>query len=37
MLAKRIIPELSGPKPAKTAHDSSTSALIAKYRALRGR
>jgi len=37
VLAKRIIPELSGPKPAKTAHDSSTSALIAKYRALRGR
>ncbi len=37
VLAKRIIPELSGAKPAKTAHDSSTNALIAKYRALRGR
>jgi glucose-6-phosphate isomerase len=37
VLAKRIIPELSGPKPAKAAHDSSTNALIAKYRAWRGR
>ncbi|MEY2715373.1 MAG: hypothetical protein RIT24_1716 [Planctomycetota bacterium] len=37
VLAKRIIPELSGAKPAKTAHDSSTNALIARYRAWRGR
>jgi glucose-6-phosphate isomerase len=37
VLAKRIIPELSGAKPSKTSHDSSTNALIAKYRAWRGR
>ena len=37
VLAKRIIPELSGATPAKGAHDSSTSALIARYRAWRGR
>ncbi|MGA1224405.1 MAG: glucose-6-phosphate isomerase [Phycisphaerales bacterium] len=37
VLAKRIIPELSGTKPPKSAHDSSTNALIAKYRAWRGR
>jgi len=37
VLAKRIIPELSGTKPAKTAHDSSTNALIVRYRAWRGR
>ena len=37
VLAKRIIPELSGAKPAKAAHDSSTNALIARYRAWRGR
>ena len=54
VLAKRIIPELSGPKStakstakstsvstststSTSTHDSSTSALIAKYRALRGR
>ncbi|MFM7135088.1 MAG: glucose-6-phosphate isomerase, partial [Planctomycetota bacterium] len=36
VLAKRIIPELSGPKP-KPMHDGSTNALIAKYRAWRGR
>ncbi|MFZ9881531.1 MAG: glucose-6-phosphate isomerase [Phycisphaerales bacterium] len=36
VLAKRIIPELSGPKP-KASHDSSTNALISKYRAWRGR
>jgi glucose-6-phosphate isomerase len=36
MLANRIIPELSrGPEPA-LAHDSSTNALIARYRRLRG-
>jgi glucose-6-phosphate isomerase len=37
VLAKRIIPELSGKTPAKGAHDSSTSGLIARYRAWRGR
>jgi glucose-6-phosphate isomerase len=37
VLAKRIIPELSGASPAKGAHDSSTSALIARYRAWCGR
>jgi len=37
VLAKRIIPELSGARPAKGAHDSSTSALVARYRAWRGR
>ncbi len=37
VLAKRIIPELSGAKAAKTGHDSSTDALIARYRAWRGR
>lgn len=36
VLAKRIIPELAGPK-TKSTHDSSTTALIAKYRAWRGR
>ena len=37
VLAKRIIPELSGTAPSKAAHDSSTNALIARYRAWRGR
>jgi glucose-6-phosphate isomerase len=37
VLAKRIIPELSGKAPSKAAHDSSTNALIARYRAWRGR
>jgi glucose-6-phosphate isomerase len=37
VLAKRIIPELSGAKAAKTGHDSSTNALIARYRLWRGR
>jgi glucose-6-phosphate isomerase len=37
VLAKRIIPELSGAKATKGAHDSSTSGLIARYRAWRGR
>jgi len=36
VLAKRIIPELSGPAP-KPAHDSSTQHLISRYRAKRGR
>jgi glucose-6-phosphate isomerase len=36
VLAQRIIPELSGPKPALK-HDGSTNALIGKYRAWRGR
>ena len=36
VLAKRIIPELSGPAP-KPVHDSSTQGLIARYRAWRGR
>jgi glucose-6-phosphate isomerase len=36
VLAKRIIPELSGPAP-KPAHDSSTQQLISRYRAKRGR
>jgi len=36
VLAKRIIPELSGPKSRPT-HDSSTSSLIEKYRVWRGR
>jgi glucose-6-phosphate isomerase len=33
VLAKRIVPELSGDTPL--AHDSSTNALIARYRQLR--
>jgi glucose-6-phosphate isomerase len=37
VLAKRIIPELSGKAASKAAHDSSTNALIARYRAWRGR
>jgi glucose-6-phosphate isomerase len=35
-LALRIAPELTGPPPSGD-HDSSTSALIARYRAMRGR
>ena len=34
MLAKQIIPELSGPEP-KLDHDSSTNALIRRFRAQR--
>jgi glucose-6-phosphate isomerase len=37
VLAKRILPELSGAKSAKSGHDGSTDALIARYRAWRGR
>jgi len=38
VLAKKIEPELeAGHTPAAAAHDSSTNALVTKYRALRGR
>ena len=36
-LAQRIVPELSGPEPDLGHHDSSTGALIRRYRAGRGR
>jgi glucose-6-phosphate isomerase len=36
VLATRIIPELGAPTDADLAHDSSTNALIRRYRALRG-
>jgi glucose-6-phosphate isomerase len=36
-LAKRIAPELTAAEPAVLEHDSSTNALIRRYRALRGR
>jgi glucose-6-phosphate isomerase len=32
VLAQRIVPELDGPEPASLAHDSSTNALIRRYR-----
>lgn len=35
VLAKRIEPELEADRPAELAHDSSTNALIARYRAAR--
>jgi glucose-6-phosphate isomerase len=35
VLANRIIPELEGPDPTDLAHDSSTNALIRRYRDLR--
>jgi glucose-6-phosphate isomerase len=35
VLAKRIIPELAGPEP-ELGHDSSTNALIRRYRKLKG-
>jgi glucose-6-phosphate isomerase len=35
-LAKRILPELAAPEPPVLAHDSSTNALIRRYRQLRG-
>ena len=35
VLAQRILPELTGPPEAKPAHDSSTNALIRRYRASR--
>jgi glucose-6-phosphate isomerase len=37
VLAKRIEPELSGDQPPDLHHDSSTNALIRRYRAARGR
>ncbi len=36
VLAQRIIPELEGPAEPKLDHDSSTSALIRRYRRLKG-
>jgi glucose-6-phosphate isomerase len=35
VLAQRIIPELESPKEPQLAHDSSTNALIRRYRARR--
>jgi glucose-6-phosphate isomerase len=35
VLAARIIPELQSPEPPALGHDSSTNALIERYRALR--
>jgi glucose-6-phosphate isomerase len=35
-LAMRIVPELQAPDDANLAHDSSTNALIRRYRRLRG-
>ena len=37
MLAQRIVPELSAATPPPLQHDSSTNALIRRYRAARGR
>jgi len=37
VLAKRIIPELQSPQEPKLAHDSSTNALIRRFRTLKGR
>jgi glucose-6-phosphate isomerase len=37
VLAKKIIPELESATPPELRHDSSTNALIRKYRAMRGR
>jgi len=37
VLAGRIAPELTAQQPPELAHDSSTNALIRRYRALRGR
>ena len=36
MLAKRIIPELAAADEPALGHDSSTNALIRRYRRLRG-
>jgi glucose-6-phosphate isomerase len=36
VLAKRILPELTSEAPADLDHDSSTNALIRRYRAWRG-
>jgi glucose-6-phosphate isomerase len=35
VLAKRIVPELESEKEPKLAHDSSTNALIRRYRELK--
>ena len=37
VLAKRIVPELTSDDPVELEHDSSTNALIRRYRLLRGR
>lgn len=37
VLAKRIVPELTAAGPVELEHDSSTNALIRRYRELRGR
>jgi glucose-6-phosphate isomerase len=37
VLAKRIVPELTAEGPVELEHDSSTNALIRRYRSLRGR
>ena len=37
VLAKQIVPELTAPTDADLKHDSSTNALIRRYRGLRGR
>ncbi|TVR37907.1 MAG: glucose-6-phosphate isomerase [Nitriliruptor sp.] len=37
VLAKRIVPELTSDDPSQLEHDSSTNALIRRYRLLRGR
>jgi glucose-6-phosphate isomerase len=37
VLAKRIIPELESPEPPQLKHDSSTTALIRRYRQALGR
>jgi glucose-6-phosphate isomerase len=37
VLAKRIVPELTSDDPVELEHDSSTNALIRRYRSLRGR
>jgi glucose-6-phosphate isomerase len=36
VLAKRIIPELESPTEPDLGHDSSTNALIRRYRSLKG-
>ncbi|MDQ3831295.1 MAG: glucose-6-phosphate isomerase, partial [Candidatus Tectomicrobia bacterium] len=37
VLAQRIIPELEDPEEPRLGHDSSTNALIRRYRQLKGR
>jgi glucose-6-phosphate isomerase len=36
VLAQRILPELEGPSESPLAHDSSTNALIRRYRRAKG-